>query len=657
MTITRSIRVRLLLIALLPMLVLFPLLLGTTMQRWSSRLDDLLIVKVNGDLTIADQYLRRLQENAGERIAALADSAAFASVVDEPAARADVIAQRKRDAGLDFLYLTDGRSAPWPGFVPADWPVVRSALDGARQSAVDILDATELDALSPGLAVRAAIPLVDTEAARASTREVEDRGMIVHAAAPVRMPDGREMALVGGILLNRNLAFIDTINDLVYRDRSLPEGSQGTATLFLDDVRISTNVRLFEGVRALGTRVSEAVHDRVLVEGETWLDRAFVVDDWYISAYRPIQNSRGERVGMLYVGFLEAPFQQAKITPFMTGTLTFLVLALLLVPVFLRWAGLIFKPLERMTQTIARVEAGDLNARNGDIGAENEITRVAAHLDTLLDQVQERDRRLRGWASELNQKVEERTADLRDSNRRLEEATERLIMSEKLAAVGEITAGVAHEINNPIAVIQGNLDVARGLLGPEADKAATEFKLIDDQVHRIGAIVSRLLQFSRPGEFSGSDHTASPSEVVNDCLLLTRHELDAARIEVETSLQSIRTVPMERTELQQVVVNLIINALHAVKQEGRLSISVEDANDGVIITVADTGVGMSRETLRHIFDPFFTTKQAEGTGLGLSISQRLVTEAGGRLTAESVEGEGSTFHMWLPATPDSDDLA
>ena len=104
-------------------------------------------------------------------------------------------------------------------------------------------------------------------------------------------------------MLNHNLAFIDTINDLVYSAASLPEGSQGTATLFLDDVRISTNVRLFAGTRALGTRVSEAVRQAVLGEGRIWLDRAFVVNDWYVSAYEPVVDTRGRRIGMLYVGF------------------------------------------------------------------------------------------------------------------------------------------------------------------------------------------------------------------------------------------------------------------------------------------------------------------------------------------------------------------
>ena len=649
----RSVRVRLMVIALLPMLVLLPLMLGSTMLRWSGKIDDILITKVNGDLTIAEQYLARLMELSGERLDAVAGSVTLRDALDGAGRLDALLAERREALQLDFLYLTTGETGP-RGFVPDDWPVVRAALDGRAESAIDILSGAALDQLAPNLAAIAAIPLVQTVAAVPTDRAVETRGMIIHSAAPVTLPDGRRAALVGGRLLNRNLDFIDTINALVYREQSLPEGSRGTATLFLDDVRISTNVRLFEDVRALGTRVSAAVRGRVLDDGAVWLDRAFVVNDWYISAYQPIVDSFGARVGMLYVGFLERPFQQAKTLSVLSVVAVFLLIAAVSVPIFLRWAGRIFLPLEGMTQTIARVEAGDLKARNGDTGDRGEIAQVAGHLDHLLDAIQERDRQLRDWANSLEAKVEERTADLRAANQKLEQTTERLIMSEKLAAVGEITASVAHEINNPIAVIQGNLDVARSLLAENAQAVDTEFRLIDDQVYRIGAIVSKLLQFARPDEYSGAANVISPAEVVRDCLVLTRHQIEANGIETQVEIASDHRVLMARTELQQVMVNLILNAVHAMPGGGVLRFRVRD--EGVVpdalvaIEVEDSGTGIPPETLRRIFDPFFTTKQAQGTGLGLSISQTLVSRAGGRIEVHSETGQGSRFTIFLPPT-------
>ncbi|WP_264214563.1 sensor histidine kinase [Leisingera thetidis] len=642
----QSVRVRLLVIALLPMLVLMPLLLGIATWRWSDKIDGLLISKVTGDLTIADQYLARLIATSGEQLDAVAQSVRFREAL-AAGGTAGFLAREQDRLGLDFLYLADpgGR----PGFAPADWPVLDSALGGQWHSAVDILDAAQLDTLAPGLAARAAIPLVATEAAVPTSRSSETRGMVIHSAAPVTLPDGRRALLAGGRLLNRNLDFIDTINALVYRAQSLPEGSQGTATLFLEDVRISTNVRLFENVRALGTRVSAEVRGRVLGRGDIWLDRAFVVNDWYISAYEPILDSRGHRAGMLYVGFLETPFRQAKRQSVLALGGAFLLIAALSVPIFLRWAGRIFRPLEGMTQTIARVEQGDLAARNRLQEDSGEIARVASHFNSLLDQVQERDRQLRHWGESLEAKVEERTADLREANRRLERTTERLIVSEKLAAVGEITASVAHEINNPVAVIQGNLDLARTVLGDQARPVEEEFRLIDDQVYRIGVIVSKLLQFARPEEYSGAAGLISPAEVLSDCLVLTRHQIEAAGVTAETRLTSTGEVRMSRTELQQVLVNLILNAVQAMPGGGRLTLTAEDAPDGVLLTARDTGTGIPPEVLSRIFDPFFTTKQAQGTGLGLSISHQLVSRAGGRISAQSQPGQGSRFEIFLPS--------
>ncbi len=654
-----SVRVRLLVIALLPMLVLLPLLLGITTFRWAGKVDELLITKVNGDLTIAHQYMAQLLANSGERIGALGRSVTFARAMADPGGAGTFLERERRALGLDFLYVAlpgggvIASSTPVAPHVPGQWPVIRAALAGHRESAVDIFPPDVLRALSPALAARARIPLVPTRAAVPTGMKVERDGMVIHSAAPVTLPDGQHAALVGGILLNRNLDFIDTINSLVYRDRSLPAGSKGTATLFLDDVRISTNVLLFENVRALGTRVSAAVRARVLGQGKVWLNRAFVVNDWYISAYEPILDSRGTRVGMLYVGFLEAPFRQAKSASIALMVLTFLAITAISVPIFLRWAGRIFLPLERMVEIIGRVEAGDLGARIGRVRRDDEIGRVAQHLDDLLDQVQERDRRLRDWAAELNDKVEERTRDLSEANRRLERATEQLVMSEKLAAVGEITASVAHEINNPIAVIQGNLDVARETLGPAAQPVKTEFALIDDQVYRISSIVSKLLQFARPGEYSGSANRLRPADVVDDCLVLTRHRLRKSAVTVERKDRGETPVMIERTELQQVVINLIVNALHAMPYCGVLRITTadqrRDGRPGVAVTVSDTGTGIAPDTLRRIFDPFFTTKRAEGTGLGLSISRMLMDRAGGTITVESRVGEGSRFTLWLPA--------
>ncbi|MEM7428107.1 MAG: cache domain-containing protein [Pseudomonadota bacterium] len=655
----RSVRFRLLAIALLPTLVILPLLMAISITRWSARFDATLVSKVNGDLTIAHQYLSRILETTEDQIEALGKSADFRDIVSGSLSVDAFLDASRHRLGLDFLYVvrTDGTIVAAAPEKPAgshrtNWPIIKTALRGTARTEIDLFSSTELAAISQKLSARSHFDLVETPNAVHTERKAETRGMVIQSAAPVVLGGGQNAALVGGILLNRNLVFIDTINDLVYREASLPEGSVGTATLFLDDVRVSTNVRLFEGSRALGTRVSAIVRQKVLGEGRTWLDSAFVVNDWYMSAYEPIVDSFGKRIGMLYVGFLEAPFKQAKYETFLTIAVAFLIIAGVTIPVFLRWARGIFKPLERMNGTIADVEKGDLDARTGIENAGDEIGRVALHLDDLLDQVQAREQELRGWNEELNARVDERTKELRLANQQLEATTKQLIMSEKLAAIGEITAGVAHEINNPVAVMQGNLEIVRNVIGEKAKLAETELRLLDEQIHRISQIVTKLLQFAKPEEYADFVERHRPQDVIGDSLPLVQHLLQKSEIEIVRDDQANRQVLMNRTELQQVLVNLIVNAIHAMPDGGELNLRTADkrrnGHDGVEIEVADSGIGMSEDVVQRVFDPFFTTKRHEGTGLGLSISHTLIDRQGGNISVDSREGEGTTFSIWLP---------
>ncbi|MCC7251922.1 HAMP domain-containing sensor histidine kinase [Hyphomicrobium sp.] len=655
-----SVRFRLLAIALLPTLVVMPLLLGIAVYRWNANFDATLISKVSGDLTIAHQYLARILEDTGKQAAAFGASTRLRDAVEAGAPLDGLLDETRVALDFDFLYLIDDRLNPVVSARPfkrsprADWPIIASALANKPLTSIDIFNNEDLAAFGPELATRARVELVPTPNAVATDRTEETRGMVVHSATPVTLAGGRSGALVGGILLNANLKFIDTINDLVYREASLPKGSQGTVTIFLDDVRIATNVRLFKGQRANGTRVSAAVRLAVLDQGNTWLDSAFVVNDWYISAYEPIVGSSGRRIGMLYVGFLEAPFVKARRETLLIVVSAFLGVAALSVPIFLRWAGAIFRPIERMMGTIAKVETGDLSARTGAAAARDEIGRVAAQLDHLLDLLQERDRQLRGWNEDLNTRVAERTHDLEVANRQLEATTKQLVMSEKLAVIGEITAGVAHEINNPIAVMQGNLEVVRALMENNADPAHVEFRLLDEQIHRISQIVTKLLQFARPEEYAGYIERLAPDDVIVDSLPLIRHLLKNDNIDIIHQAGAQRMVLMNRTELQQVLVNLMVNAIHAMPEGGRLFLKTrdEDRNGGagIVMEVRDTGVGMSEGVKARIFDPFFTTKRRNGTGLGLSISHKLVTRQGGMFDVESAPGKGTTFTVWLPET-------
>jgi signal transduction histidine kinase len=670
---THSIRNKLLAMALLPLLVVLPLLVGALLIWGNAAYDRLLITKVRSDLAVARGYFEQVLSEVGSGTHAVAASHALFQPLQrrDLAAVQALLARESQRLGFDFinLYQLDGRliTADWlPSAVPST--EIRAPAHGAAaiqarvstdQASLARLEPAELLALAPHLAPRIHIPLIPTRSAVPTTRSVEDRALVMLATTPIRGADGNIVALLrGGVLLNQNLPFIDHINRIVYPDGSLPFGSHGTATLFMDDVRITTNVRLFQDERAIGTRVSQAVREAVLTHGETWLDRAFVVNDWYVSAYEPLLDAAGERTGMLYVGYLEEPFRYVKYGMLALIVGIFLVVMVLAALFSLRWARSIFRPLEQMNQTMQRVEDGDTGARVGLVTARDEIGALAGHLDELLDVIDEKTRALQRWAEELDAKVVERTRELAQSNASLQQAQQQLVKSEKLAAIGQLTASVAHEINNPIAVIQGNLDLMRETLGAQATPVRAELTLLDQQVERMRLIVTQLLQYARPTEYAGYVEAVDVNQTLENSLVLVAHLLARTRIEVERDLLATARAGVNRQELQQVVINLMINALQAMPEGGRLRLRTrnrEDGRTGVLLEISDSGPGLTDRVKERLFRPFFTTKN-DGNGLGLWISVGLVERYSGSIEGLNrrelgEEADGAVFRVWLLTEP------
>jgi signal transduction histidine kinase len=645
----QSVRNKLLAMALLPLLVVLPLLVGALLLWGNIAYDRLLITKVRSDLAVAHGYFDQVVAGVGGGTESVAASHELLKALKarDATALAQLLDRQRAQLGLDFLVT-----------VPAHQPALLNteAFSANRGARLAIVDGAQFARLAPHLSTRVPIALIPTRNATPSERKVEDRALVVLARAEVMDDDGRVIALVGGgVLLNQNLPFIDHINRIVYPDGSLPFGSQGTATLFMDDVRITTNVRLFKDERAIGTRVSQVVSDAVLRRGSTWLDRAFVVNDWYVSAYEPLVDGAGRRVGMLYVGYLEQPFRLVKYG--MLGAIGIIIgVVMALAAIFsLRWARSIFGPVEQMNRTMRAVEEGRGEARVGRVNASDEIGTLATHLDHLLDVIDDKTRSLQSWANELDAKVAERTRELAASNASLRQAQQQLVKSEKLAAIGQLTASVAHEINNPIAVIQGNLDLMRETLGEQAVPVSAELKLLDEQVERMRLNVTQLQQYARPTEYSGSVEAMEVNRVMDDSLVLEGHMLARTRIEVVKDYAATQRAGINRQELQQVLLNLIINAIQVMPEGGRLVLRTRDwvqegTACGVVLEVSDTGPGLPEQVREQLFRPFFTTR-SDGNGLGLWISQGLVERYGGGIEAGNAERGGAVFTVRLLTEP------
>jgi signal transduction histidine kinase len=669
------VRNKLLAIALLPLLVVFPLMLLALALWGNAAYDRLLITKVRSDLAVARGYFDQVLAEVGSGTQGVADSRALFDAwqalhnAPDPAkaeptnALAQQLSAARERLGLDLLVLYNAQghaiardqidTATQLPPMPIALAPAAQGTPARPQARLLLLGPEALAALAPQLRPRVMVPLVPTRNAAPTDRNTEDRAMVALTSVPVRDAAGRTVAVVvGGLLLNQNLDFIDHINRIVYPDGSLPFGSQGTATLFLDDVRITTNVRLFQDQRAIGTRVSQTVRDRVLGQGQTWLARAFVVNDWYVSAYEPLLDAAGQRIGMLYVGFLEQPFRLVRYALLAVTGLIFLLAMAVSAWFSLRWARSIFQPVEQMNRTMQRVEEGEVHARVGSLPAHDELGALAGHLDQLLDVIDDKTRALQHWGDALDLKVAERTQALEASNASLQLAQQQLVKSEKLAAIGQLTASIAHEVNNPIAVMQGNLDLMRETLGAQGAAVRDELRLMDEQIERMRLIVTQLLQYARPTEYAGYTETLNANQLVDDCLVLVQHLLAKTGIEVKRDLRAQRTAGFNRQELQQIVINLVINAIQAMPQGGVLRLSTRDLPDGVALSVEDSGPGLSPEVMERLFRPFFTTKN-DGNGLGLWISVGLVERYGGSLLASNRSDGvmGAVFTLSLLSEP------
>jgi len=307
----------------------------------------------------------------------------------------------------------------------------------------EIVSESELLKESEELARQAAMDITPTLKAPPSNKTRITSGMMLKGAAPVFTSGGKFVGvLVGGILLNRNYEIVDTIQKAVFRGETYKNQPLGTATIFQDDVRISTNVRNPDGSRAITTRVSAEVADAVLGKGDTWRSRAFVVTEWYIAAYTPIRNLRGDTIGMLYVGTLERPFNDLlwkNLYIFLGITL----LAMFLVSIIaIIVADQISRPIRAMTEAAKKIAAGDYSQKVV-VSSEDEIGFLAENFNRMVSELVRAHQELREWGETLERKVEQRTAELKAMQ-------SHLIQTEKLAGIGKLAAGVAHEINNPL---------------------------------------------------------------------------------------------------------------------------------------------------------------------------------------------------------------
>jgi two-component system NtrC family sensor kinase len=563
---------------------------------------------------------------------------------------ADELERIWRAEALDVLTVTDARGrvicrAPNPqslGEGLSSDSLIRAVLTERRPtSGTAIVPRERLLQESPELAKRACIPIVETAGAKPRDETMETAGMMLAAAAPLLDRDGRLLGvLYGGTLLNNNNSIVDKIKEVVFGRNPYKGREIGTATIFLGDLRIATNVPNPDGSRSIGTRVWSKVYDAVLVKGGRWIDEAFVVNEWYITAYEPIRGLDGRIVGMLYVGILKRPF----VDSLWRTLLIFIGIALLSIALVITIAIVIAetltRPLRHMARLARRVADGDY-AVEIQVNSRDEVGRLAESFNSMTARLSEVLGELRDWTRTLEEKVQQRSRELQGMQKQL-------MQSEKLASLGKLAAGVAHEINNPMTGILTNASLLLEDLPPD-DPRREDLETIVNETIRCRRIVKGLLDFARQSQ--PEKKRVLINEIVRNSLALLRNQASFRNIEIVEDLDPyLPEILADPNQIQQVFVNILINAAEAMNQNGRIRVASKRADrvgEQVEVAISDTGPGIAPDAVSKLFDPFYTTKST-GTGLGLAVSYGIVQSHGGTIEVDSEPGYGATFIVRLP---------
>jgi two-component system NtrC family sensor kinase len=599
--------------------------------------------KVIGDLNSARKvYLDEINHLTGiVKIAAL-NSQMSASLQSGRTADLEKISrQLLKSEPLSFLNVLDDKGviryrAANPSQKGDDLgrdPLIARALNGSQWGGTLVYSRERIGRENPALMKDATIAIKTTPRSRPAHGKLQEQALVLVAASPLRGDDGRIVGVLqAGLMLNGDERVVDTITRIVY-DRE----AKGAATVFLGDVRIATSVRDADGNRATGTLMSAEVAADVLEKGKIWSDRAFVLNDWFISAYEPIRDPDNRVVGALYVGMPEKPLMELRtnLNLIFAGVLLFVSVIGVTLSTWI--SSRMARPVRDLAEGARRIAAGE-HIEPINVHTNDEINLLAEEFNTM-------NREVSTLKNTLELKVQKRTRQLEESNQQLLAAQKELAKAERLAGLGMLSAGVAHEINNPLAVIRGNAELLQDTLPADAEQQEEVDEIIQETA-RIERIVGNLRVFSR----SGLKRIAAfeLGKLLDDILDQVGHQIPLERyLIVRRYWGSSCSIEGDQDQLRQVFTNLILNGLQAMPEGGELLVDALQEDATAQITIQDHGCGIREEDLDKLFTPFFSTK-ARGTGLGLAVSYGIVSDHGGEIRVESRVGAGTTFTVTLP---------
>lgn len=468
------------------------------------------------------------------------------------------------------------------------------------------------------------------------TLDREPRGMLSGAAVPV-VEGGRLIGIIQmGSLLNGAVEEVDRIRDAVFENEYYKGKPVGTATIFMGDLRISTNVQDNQGRRAVGTRVSREVAEHVLEKGLSWTGRAFVVDTWYLSQYDPIKNPDGNVIGMLYVGELEQKYLDMRTRAVVLNlSVIFVGLVLAFVLSFFIIRD-ILGPIQKLSDATKRLSSGDLTYRVEAKG-KDEVGDLSASFNYMAEQLEGQ-----------RQEIERRQQELEDLSNELRAINRNYI---------EMLGFVSHELKNPLTSAMMSLHtVMDGYLGEISPAQRKSLESVALSLDYFQDMIKNYLDLSRleKGELEVNKRQISLyTQVVTPVLKGLERELQERQMVLENRIPEYLTLNADGNLLRIVYDNLLSNAIKYGREGGAVVLDARENDGQVTLGVRNDSEGIPPEKMPLLFKKFSRLDSPEyaskkGTGLGLYICKEIVEKQGGEIWVDSEMRKWVKFSFTLP---------
>jgi signal transduction histidine kinase len=488
-----------------------------------------------------------------------------------------------------------------------------------------IIGVDELVGIGSNLGEERKISIKFTPRARDTQHSVVEGLMSKEYARPLYGEKGEIVGLIyGGRIINRDYGLVDRIRSLAFGNELYESKPLGTVTIFQGDIRISTNVLNDDGSRAIGTRVSEEVYDKVIEKGQVWHQRAFVVNEWHMTAYEPIRNIEGEVIGILYVGTIEEPFvDMAERIMLMFGGIVAAASVLSVIVAFIV-AGAVSRPLVDLRDATHKLSGGDLGYEVSSKSAVKELNELAESFNSMSGMLSQREK------------------SLNITNAKLEALNKSYV---------DLIGFVAHELKGILAsAIINAYSVRDGLLGMINFKQRKAMDSVTRNMDYLEATVKKFLNLGRVerGELPLHKVEVNLRKGVFDLsigALAAVHRL--RKIEIHNEIDAELTVEADADLMLVVANNLLSNAIKYGIEDGKVVISSREVDGKVGIEVYNDSEPITEDQKSKLFKKFSRldtaiTKRVKGTGLGLYITRQIIEAHGGRIWVESRE-HGNSF--------------